>query len=198
MGLAGLMLPHSRLIAAEQLLEPGDVGRRKALAEAALAAARRAGASYCDVRIGRYLNQAVITREHNVQNVTNSESSGIGIRVIVNGAWGFAATHQQTPAAVLAAVEQAAAIARANAGIQTRPVQLAPVSGVGDVSWKTPIRRNAMAVPVKDKVEMLLSLNAAALNAGADFINSTLFLVNEQKYFASSDGSFIDQDEHRI
>jgi hypothetical protein len=78
MGLAGLVLPHGRLIAAEQLLEPGDVGRRKALAEAALAAAKRAGASYCDVRIGRYLNQAVITREANVQNVTNSESSGIG------------------------------------------------------------------------------------------------------------------------
>ncbi|WP_210132959.1 TldD/PmbA family protein [Stenotrophomonas rhizophila] len=198
MGLAGLMVPHARLIAAEQLLEPANAVRNKALAEAALAAAKRAGASYCDVRIGRYLNQAVITREARVQNVTNSESSGIGIRVIVNGAWGFAATHQQTPAAILAAVEQAAAIARANATIQTRPVQLAPVKGVGDVSWKTPIRKNAMAVPIKDKVELLLSLNAAATNAGADFINSTLFLVNEQKYFASSDGSFIDQDVHRI
>ncbi len=198
MGLAGLMVPHARLIAAEQLLEPANAVRNKALAEAALAAAKRAGASYCDVRIGRYLNQAVITREARVQNVTNSESSGIGIRVIVNGAWGFAATHQQIPAAILATVEQAAAIARANATIQTRPVQLAPVKGVGDVNWKTPIRKNAMAVPIKDKVELLLSLNAAATNAGADFINSTLFLVNEQKYFASSDGSFIDQDVHRI
>ncbi|WP_369969983.1 TldD/PmbA family protein [Stenotrophomonas rhizophila] len=198
MGLAGLMLPHSRLIAAEQLLEPGDVARKKALAEAALGTAKRLGASYCDVRIGRYLNQAVITREAQVQNITNRESSGIGIRVIVNGAWGFAATHQQTPAAVKTAVEQAAAIARANAGIQTRPVQLAPVQGVGEVSWKTPLRKNAMAVPIQDKVDLLLSLNAAALNAGASFINSTLFLVNEQKYFASSDGSFIDQDVHRI
>ncbi|MGE8209598.1 MAG: TldD/PmbA family protein [Stenotrophomonas rhizophila] len=198
MGLAGLMLPHSRLIAAEQLLEPGDVARKKVLADAALATAKRLGASYCDVRIGRYLNQSVITREAQVQNVTNRESWGIGIRVIVNGAWGFAATHQQTPAAVKAAVEQAAAIARANASIQTRPVQLAPVQGVGEVSWKTPIRKNAMAVPIQDKVDLLLSLNAAALNAGANFINSTLFLVNEQKYFASSDGSFIDQDVHRI
>jgi len=196
--MAGLLLPHARLIAAEQLLEPGDVARRKVLAEAALAAAKRAGATYCDVRIGRYLNQAVITREARVQNVTNSESSGIGIRVIVNGAWGFAATREQTPAAVLAAVGQAAAIARANAPLQSRPVQLAPVTGVGDVSWKTPIRKNAMAVPIQDKVDLLLSLNAAAMNAGADYINSTLFLVNEQKYFASSDGSFIDQDIHRI
>ncbi|WP_353098211.1 TldD/PmbA family protein [Stenotrophomonas lactitubi] len=198
LGLAGLVLPHSRLIAAEQLLAPVDPAKRRRLAEIALAAARAAKASYCDVRIGRYLNQSVITREHQVGNVTNRESSGVGVRVIVNGAWGFAATHQQTESAVRAAVEQATAIARANASIQTRPVQLAPTPAVGEVRWQTPIRRNAMEVPIQDKVELLLALNAAALNAGADYINSTLFLVNEQKYFASSDGSFIDQDIHRI
>ncbi|MGV8959724.1 MAG: TldD/PmbA family protein [Stenotrophomonas sp.] len=198
LGLAGLMLPHARLIAAEELLVPADPAKKKALADTALAAARNAGASYCDVRIGRYLNQAVITREDRVQNVTNSESAGIGVRVIVNGAWGFAATHQSTAKGISEAVTHAVAIARANARIQTRPVQLAPVTGVGEVSWKTPIRKNALAVPLKDKVDLLLSINAAAINAGADFINSTLFLVNEQKYFASSDGSYIDQDVHRI
>ncbi|MCW4456138.1 TldD/PmbA family protein [Flavobacterium sp. MXW15] len=198
LGLAGLMLPHSRLIAAEELLAPADVAGKKALADAALAAARQAGASYCDVRIGRYLNQAIVTREDKVQNVANSESAGVGVRVIVDGAWGFAATHRPATDAVVAAVAQAVAIARANAKIQTRPVQLAPVAGTGEVSWKTPIRKNAMAIPVKDKVELLLAVNAAALDAGADFINSQLFLVNEQKYFASSDGSWIDQDVHRI
>jgi len=198
LGLAGLVLPHSRLIAAEQLLAPVDTAQRRRLAEVALAAARAAKASYCDVRIGRYLNQSVITREHQVGNVTNRESSGVGVRVLVNGAWGFAATHQQTEAAVRGAVEQATAIARANAGIQTRPVQLAPTPAVGEVRWQTPVRRNAMEVPIQDKIELLLALNSAALDAGADFINSTLFLVNEQKYFASSDGSFIDQDIHRI
>ncbi|WP_333628924.1 TldD/PmbA family protein [Stenotrophomonas cyclobalanopsidis] len=198
LGLAGLVLPHSRLIAAEQLLAPVDTAQRRRLAEVALAAARAAKASYCDVRIGRYLNQSVITREHQVGNVTNRESSGVGVRVLVNGAWGFAATHQQTEAAVRGAVEQATAIARANASIQTRPVQLAPTPAVGEVRWRTPVRKNAMEVPIQDKIELLLALNGAALDAGADFINSTLFLVNEQKYFASSDGSFIDQDIHRI
>ncbi len=198
LGLAGLVLPHSRLIAAEQLLAPVDTAQRRRLAEVALAAARAAKASYCDVRIGRYLNQSVVTREHQVGNVTNRESSGVGVRVLVNGAWGFAATHQQTEAAVRGAVEQATAIARANASIQTRPVQLAPTPAVGEVRWQTPVRKNAMEVPIQDKIELLLALNGAALDAGADFINSTLFLVNEQKYFASSDGSFIDQDIHRI
>jgi len=198
LGLAGLVLPHSRLIAAEQLLAPVDTVQRRRLAEVALAAARAAKASYCDVRIGRYLNQSVVTREHQVGNVTNRESSGVGVRVLVNGAWGFAATHQQTEAAVRGAVEQATAIARANASIQTRPVQLAPTPAVGEVRWQTPVRKNAMEVPIQDKIELLQALNGAALDAGADFINSTLFLVNEQKYFASSDGSFIDQDIHRI
>ncbi len=198
LGLAGMMLPNARLIAAEELLAPADVAKKKALADTVLALAKRGGASYCDVRIGRYLNQAIVTREDKVQNVTNRESAGVGIRVIVDGAWGFAASNRSTPQAVAEAVTQAVAIARANAKIQSRSVQLAPTPGVGEVQWKTPIRQNAMAVPVKDKVELLLSINAAALNVGADFINSQLFLVNEQKYFASSDGSWIDQDVHRI
>ena len=77
-------------------------------------------------------------------------------------------------------------------------MQLAPTTGVGVVEWKTPIKKNAMQVPIKEKVELLLGVNADATNAGADFVNSTLFLVNEQKYFASTDGSYIDQDVHRI
>ena len=80
-GLAGLMMPFGRVIAAEDLVTSLDIGIKKAMADAALQAARDAGASYCDVRIGRYLQQFVITREDKVQNVVNTESTGIGIRV---------------------------------------------------------------------------------------------------------------------
>src|SRR5688572_1463956 len=197
-GLAGLIFPYSRAIAAEELVSGPDIAIKKAIADAALQAARDAGASYCDVRIGRYLQQFVITREDKVQNVVNTESTGVGIRVIANGAWGFAATRDLSTAGVAAAARQAAAIAKANSSLQEKPVQLAPVKGVGEVSWKAPIRKNAMDVPIKDKVDLLLAVNAAAMKAGADFVNSTLFLVNEQKYFASTDGSYIDQDIHRI
>ena len=199
-GLGGLLLPafHGRVIAAEALLGKVDVAARKRLADAALAAARSAGASYCDVRIGRYLRQFVITREDKVENVVNTESTGVGIRVIANGTWGFAATSDMSEDAIAGAARQAAAIAKANARLQAKPVELAPVKGVGEVSWATPIVKNAMEVPIKDKVELLLDVNAAAMQAGASFINSILFLVNEQKYFASTDGSYIDQDVHRI
>ncbi|QQP97268.1 TldD/PmbA family protein [Lysobacter enzymogenes] len=198
LGIAGLMIPFGNVIAAEDLLAPLDVAKKKAWADAALTAARAAGASYCDVRIGRYLRQFVITREDKVQNVVNSESTGIGIRVLVDGAWGFAATNQLGTDGAAQAAQQAAAIARANAKVITAKVQLAKAPGVGEVSWKTPIRKNSMEVPLKDKAELLLGVNAAALGAGASFVNSMLFLVNEQKYFASTDGSYIDQDVHRI
>ncbi|MEL1263531.1 TldD/PmbA family protein [Pseudoxanthomonas putridarboris] len=200
LSLGGLMVPSflGKAIAAEQLQSTLDVAFKKRLADAALAAASSAGATYCDVRIGRYLRQFVITREDKVQNVVNTESTGAGVRVIANGAWGFAATNELTAEGIATAARQAAAIAKANSKVQTSPVQLAPAKGVGEVSWKTPIRKNAMDVPIKDKVDLLLGVNAAAIDAGADFVNSMLFLVNEQKYFASTDGSYIDQDVHRI
>jgi TldD protein len=199
LGLSGLMIPgFGNAVAAEVLLTKMDPARKKALADIALNAATAAGASYCDVRIGRYMRQFVITREKQVQNVVNTETTGAGVRVIANGTWGFAATSDLSTAGIAKAAQQAVAIAKANSGAQTKPVQLAPVKGVGEVSWATPIVKNSMEVPVKEKVDMLLSANAAAMAAGANFVNSMLFLVNEQKYFASTDGSYIDQDVHRI
>ena len=199
-GAGGVLLPGfaGHAIAAQQLVETMDVAVKRRLATAGLSAATDAGASYCDVRVGRYLRQFIITRETNVQNIVNTESTGVGVRVIADGAWGFAATNDMTAEAVAEAARLATAIARANARNQTQPVRLAPTRGVGEVAWKTPIRRNAMEVPIQEKVDLLLGVNAAATAAGANFVNSQLFLVNEQKYFASTDGSYIDQDVHRI
>src|SRR5690606_11176680 len=86
----------------------------------------------------------------------------------------------------------------ASASGQGARVRLARAPARGEVSWRTPIARNGMEVPIRDKLDLLLSVNAAALEAGASFVNSRMFLVNEQKYFASTDGSYIDQDVHRI
>ncbi|MEP6881306.1 MAG: TldD/PmbA family protein [Dokdonella sp.] len=198
-GLGVLLLPaYGRSIAAEELVGKLDVGLKKRLADTAMTAAKTDGATYCDVRIGRYLRQFVITREDKVQNVVNTESTGVGIRVIANGTWGFAASSDLSADSVAKAARQAVQIAKANSNLTIEPVQLAPVKGVGEVSWATPIVKNSMEVPIKDKVDLLLGVNAAAIKAGASFVNSMLFQVNEQKYFASTDGSYIDQDIHRI
>lgn len=199
-GAGGLVLPLSGMaVSAEQLLDkPMDVVFKKKLADIALNAAKAKGASYADVRIGRYLNQFVTTQEKRVDNIVNTESAGVGIRVIANGTWGFASSSNMTPDSVAKAAEQAVAVAMANSKFQTVPVQLAPVKGVGEVTWNTPIKKNAMEIPIKDKVDLLLSVNDAAMSNGANYITSVLFLVNEQKYFASTDGSYIDQDVHRL
>ena len=72
-----------------RLLEPGlDVAQKKRLADAGLNAAKAAGATYADVRIGRYLNQSIFTREKQVQNLASGESFGAGVRVLAGGTWG--------------------------------------------------------------------------------------------------------------
>lgn len=186
-------------ISVEALLEvPLTVAQKKSLADVALNTAKSGGATYADVRIGRYLNQIVSTREKRVQGLANTESFGVGIRVIANGTWGFAATNVVTADGIKKATERALAVAKANSKFQKEPVKLAPVKGYGEVTWKTPIQKNAFEVPVSEKVELLLSANAAAQKGGASFANSNLFQINEQKYFASTDGSYIDQDIHRI
>jgi TldD protein len=179
-------------------LTPIPAGDQKDLADAALNAARTAGATYADVRIGRYLNQFVNARDTKIQNTTSTESYGAGVRVIAAGTWGFAATADVTTDGLARAARDAVAIARANAKVQTEPVQLAPQKGFGVVSWKTPIEKNALEVPLGEKADLLAAIGAAALKAGANYIDSGLFMVNEQKYFASTDGSYIDQDVHRI
>ena len=204
MGAAGILLPNlpafSRNVAPEALLEAGmDVALKKRLADAAMNAAKSKGATYTDVRIGRYLNQFVITREDKVQNIVNTESYGVGVRVIADGCWGFAAVVDAKSEADLAkAAETAVAIAKANAKLMKEPVQLAPQKGFGEVSWKAPIKKNAFEVPIKEKVDLLMSVNGAAMKNGANYVNSVLFMVNEQKYFASTDGTYADQDIHRI
>lgn len=182
----------------EALNDRMDVAAKKQLADVALEVARSKGATYADIRIGRYLNQFVSTRENRVQGVANTESFGAGVRVIANGCWGFASSDDMTKEGIARVTEKAVAVAKANAKIQGEAVRLAPQKGFGEVSWKAPIGKNAFEVPVKDKVELLLKANSIAMQNGANFVNSVIFAVNEQKYFASTDGSYIDQDIHRI
>jgi len=202
LGLGGLMLPLHMMgnpVSPEALLEGSlTTAQKKVLADAALNTAKSLGATYADVRIGRYLNQSVSTREKRVQGIQSSESFGVGMRVIANGTWGFASTNLVTKEGISKTTAQAVAIAKANSKFQKEPVRLAPAPGYGEVVWNTPIQKNPFEVPVSEKVDLLLNANSEAMKNGASFVNSNLFQINEQKYFASTDGSYIDQDIHRI
>ncbi len=170
-----------------------DDAIRAEVAEAALARAAALGASYADIRISRYRRESIATRERQVQNVSRSTSRGLGLRVLVNGAWGFAATNRVEPAAARAVAEQAVAIARANAALATRKVVLANADKVV-TTWTSAFKRDPFEVALDAKIAFLMKLNEAALAVpGVSFVNSQVLFVDEQKYFASSEGSRIAQ-----
>jgi TldD protein len=172
---------------------PADDAARAEAADAALSRAAALGAAYADVRANRYRRESISTRERQVLNVSRSTSRGLGLRVLVNGAWGFAATNRVEPGAARAAAEQAVAIARANAAMATRKVVLANADRVVS-TWTSGFKRDPFEVPLDTKIGFLMKLNETALGvAGVSFVNSQLLFVDEQKYFASSEGSRITQ-----
>ena len=163
------------------------------LADAALASARKAGASYADVRINRYRNQFIFTRDRRIQNIVNTEDYGFGVRVIVDGTWGFASSSLVSKDEIARVAGQAAGIARANRSVNAEPVVLAPVSAY-NTEWNTPVKKNPFDMPLQPKVDLLMQINETALKVpGASFVNAFMQFVNEQKYFASTDGSHIQQ-----
>jgi len=133
-----------------------------------------------------------------VTNISNNENFGFGVRVIVDGTWGFAASNVVTKEEVVKVAKAAVKIARANRGIQKEPVQLAAVPSYTE-TWNTPVKSNPFDVPVADKVALLLGLNEEAMKVkGVSFCSSFMQMANEHKYFASTVGSRIEQDLTRM
>ncbi|MGE3467586.1 MAG: PmbA/TldA family metallopeptidase, partial [Pyrinomonadaceae bacterium] len=166
---------------------------KDSLADAALATAKKLGASYADIRINRYRVESVNTRERQVLNVSSGQNFGFGVRVLVNGTWGFAASPIVTADEVKRVTTEAVAIARANSAMQRRKVELVPTPKV-TATWRSAFERDPFDVPADEKTAMLLKMNEAALSVkGISFVNSSLAAVNEQKYLATSDGSRVDQ-----
>lgn len=172
--------------------------RLRPLTDAALGAARDAGASYADIRIADAQRQWISTREQRVSRINDIDTRGFGVRVIVDGTWGFAASSNVSQEEIVRVARGAVAMARANAPLQKEPVVLAPISGHTAV-WDTPIQKDPFAVPLQDKVERLLSVNAEALkHKGVSFCSTWMALVREHKLFASTEGSNIEQTLFRV
>lgn len=180
----------------DPLASLADPGRLE-LATLALQAATDAGASWADARVAEYRNQRIATREARVTNVSDRGSYGVGVRVIAEGTWGFAASADATPEEVVRIAKLAVTRARANARLQREPVQLIPARAHRG-TWRTPIRRDPFDVPLSEKVEHLLSLNAAAMALdGVSFCSSWMHFVREHKLYANTDGTRVEQVLHR-
>lgn len=177
---------------ARAIVPYADVNK-DSLADVALSTAKRLGASYADIRINRYRIEAVSTRERQVQNVASGQNFGFGVRVLLKGTWGFAASPLVTADEVQRVTREAIDIAKANSAYQRRKIELVPAPKVV-TSWKSSFEKDPFEVPVEDKTTFLLGLNEAALGVkGVSFVNSSMAWVNEQKYLATSDGSRIEQ-----
>ena len=163
------------------------------LADTALSAAKALGASYADIRVNRYRTESVFTREKQVQQVTRGQNFGCGVRALVKGTWGFSASRKVTPEEVGRVTRQAIEIAQANATCQRKRVELAPAARAV-ANWRSSFEKDPFDVPLEEKIAVLLKLNEAALKVkGVSFVNSSLSFVNEQKFYASSEGSRIEQ-----
>ncbi len=164
-----------------------------ALAGLALDEARRLGASYADCRINETARQEIATRENRVSRVRDVRDLGFGVRVLVNGCWGFAASPQLAREELARVARTAVELARSCERLQREPVQLCPAERHVAV-WRTPIRRDPFEVPLDEKIERLLEINARALShPHVSFASSSLDFVREHKLFRSSEGSLIEQ-----
>jgi TldD protein len=185
------------LSAKEVELPQDDVVR--GLMMTAINTAKSAGASYSDVRIGRYRNSIVFTREQQIVNTADVDNIGAGVRALVDGTWGFGATKTLTPDGVAAAAREAVAIAKANRIARDQPVQLTPVQAYPNATWKSSFKIDPFTIPIEQRADLLLRANAEALKVkGVKFVNSGLLFVKEDRNFASTEGSVISQTIVRV
>src|SRR6185503_108363 len=137
--------------------------RIRSLMMTALNTAKSAGASYADVRIGRYQNSIVFTREQQIVNTADVDTIGAGVRALVDGTWGFGASKTLTPDGIATATREAVAIAKANRIARDQPVQLTPVQAYPNATWKSSFRIDPFTIPIEQRADLLLRANAEAL-----------------------------------
>jgi TldD protein len=193
-----LLSGQSAIIVPKLVEAPATDAFAVELATEALNAARDAGATYADVRIGRYRRQSINTRERQIAGVSDAESYGIGVRTLVGGSWGFAATSNMTKDGVVKTAREAARLSRAAKSAQKRPIELAPTPVVKG-TWMTPTTRDPLEVSIEEKVALLFAANEAALKVpGVRFVTSGLQLLREIKTYVNSEGTETTQTFVRV
>jgi TldD protein len=159
----------------------------------ALDTATALGATYADVRVVRRLEESITIKSTRVEGVAGSESEGFGVRVITDGAWGFASSHHLSTAEADRVAAEAVRIARASATAIRRPVSLddrPPASG----RFESPFSIDPFSVPIDRKIAHLLAADRA-MNAvpGIAWTETVYGAQREEKTFAASDGSYTEQ-----
>jgi TldD protein len=163
----------------------------RALCEEAIAAALDEGAEYVDVRTVLRRHQVVVTKSSRVETVNDAESEGIGVRVLVRGAWGFAGDRRLTREGAHDAARRAAAFAAAASTRGTRA--LVPVETTGG-TYRTPVERDPFSVSLSDKITLCLRAEEAMRHPDGKATSATVRSFGEQKLLLTSDGVAAEQE----
>ena len=167
---------------------------REELTAQAVEAALQAGASYADARFVHQDDEEVRVKNGAVESVASSSRQGIGVRVIADGAWGFAATSALTRESVQKAAQLAVRIARASAPTQKLPVKLSPVEPAQGRFFPT-AEQDPFKVPLAERVDLLLDCDKLmAEAANVPLREGFLEITHEQKLFESSEGARLYQE----
>ncbi|HEU5316220.1 MAG TPA: TldD/PmbA family protein, partial [Chloroflexota bacterium] len=166
----------------------------KELVERALDEATRRGAAYADVRVQRQESQTVAVKNGTVEQVALGDDGGFGVRVLVDGAWGFASSYRLNTREVEEVTEQAVRIAKASARVHRRPVVLGePVRSRG--TYKTPMQIDPFSVPLEEKIALLLRADEEMRRVKQVTVASgSLVCIRDTKTFANTEGAYTEQE----
>lgn len=151
------------------------------------------GASYGDVRVVAKFTESLEAKDGNPEAISVVATEGVGIRAIVNGAWGFAASSRLSRDEVLRVAAQAVEVARASALFKTRDVVLAPQTPV-QATWANPVGEDPFALSLEERMDLIVRATAEMkrtreVKVAEGFLNFWL----TEKTFASTEGAFIKQ-----
>jgi TldD protein len=169
------------------------------MAEAALARARDFHVTHADFRLERIRTQDIRVRDGRLQGASDNEDLGFAVRVILNGAWGFASGVVLTPQSAVTVAENAIRTAQVAAAMTTTPVALAPEPAYPDATWVGPYDVDPLTVPLEEKIELLAARSRQLLEAdGVAHSSGTLRQVVENKFYADLAGTSTTQQRVRV
>ncbi len=162
------------------------------IATAAVEAALAAGARYADARVMARRSQSMSARNGDIEELSQEEHTGLGVRALSGSGWGFFAIADLTPVAARGAGERATAIARASAMVAGPPLELAPVEA-HQAYWEDPVAEDPLSVTLAEKGDLLTSVTATMRGSGADVALASCDAWDTHKWLVSSEGHRIEQ-----
>ncbi len=165
----------------------------KQIADWALGMAVALGASHAEARIVDERTRSLGTRNGRVAVASDGESLGLGVRVLANGGWGFAATQELTRKGVECCAALAVEIAKASARVQREPVRLVD-EPPAVAKWSSPCQIDPFTVPIEENFELLRKIDETLTAVeGVTLAETSMIFRRYEQWFYSSEGAVIHQ-----